>query len=364
MNGFERDFADRILGMTPHISISKNGGGPSDWVTAEKKIKATKDVVAASPFLQRQAILQGKTIGVAIIRGVAPQEEAKVSQLASKIKQGSLSSLVPGDHGIILGKDLARDLGVNVGDTVTLNPREVRAAQLQTSSGTFHVVGIADFGFDQFDAGFAFIHIFDAQELFAVSGPRGVEVKITDALRPEAVVESLRSSLGADYHVSNWRDSQANLFEAMAIEKKVMFVILFLIVAVAAFNLVSTLVMLVIDKQSDIAILKTVGMSSRIVMSVFFFQGLFVGAIGIALGGVFGTLLALNLGAVVNAIENLLRVKIFSSSLFYSAAVPTEVRPSDLIAIVGASFVCCALATIYPAWRAAKTQPAAALRYE
>ncbi|MCQ4166216.1 lipoprotein-releasing ABC transporter permease subunit [Tahibacter harae] len=366
MNGFDNELRTRILGMVSHATISSVDGSMSDWSGAQKKAEANPHVLGAAPFIEREGMLQAERVSGAIVRGVLPDQEPKVSEVHHKMKAGKLEDLVAGGYGIVLGRELSYKLGVDVGDQVVVYAPEIRATPVGAVPRLkrFTVVGIFEIGMEEYDAGLAIVHLADAQRLYQTDGPDGLRLKLDDLFKAFSVARSLSQELGNFYRVRDWMQGHANFFKAIAMEKRVMFMILSLIVAVAAFNLVSTLVMLVQDKQADIAILRTLGASPRSIMGVFMVQGVVVGVIGIALGTFFGVLLATNLEAIVKYIEKTFEISVLPSDVYYISDLPSDMHWDDvgLIALLG--FVFSLLATLYPAWRAARTQPAAALRYE
>jgi len=366
MNGFEKELTDRILGMVAHATVSGVDSSVHDWQHAVEIAQANPHVRGAAPFVERQALLQGHRVTGGIIRGMLPELEPKVSELDRKMVKGSLGDLKRGAFGIVLGSELAMELGVSVGDKVTVYAPEVTVTPIGAVPRfkRCEVVGIFSVGFQEYDEGLAVMHMDDAQRLFQLDGPTGIRLKLDDMFRAWDIGRELAQQLGQFYRVQDWRSGHANFFSAVAMEKKVMFIILSLIVAVAAFNLVSTLVMLVTDKQADIAILRTLGISPRSIMGVFMVQGTIVGAFGILLGVIGGVALALNLPALVKWIEHTFNVEFLSADIYYISEVPSDLHWSDVgwIAAIAVGF--CLLATLYPAWRAARTQPAAALRYE
>lgn len=366
MNGFEKELTDRILGMVAHVTISGVDESVRDWPQAIKLAQANPQVLGAAPFVERQALLQGTRVTGAIIHGVMPDLEPKVSEIDRKMLHGHLDDLKPGAFGIVLGSELAMKLGVGIGDKVTVITPEVNATPVGAVPRykRFNVVGIFSVGFQEYDEGLAVMHMDDAERLFQLDGPTGIRLKLDDAFHAWDIGRSLAVQLGQYYRVQDWREGHANFFRAVAMEKKVMFLILSLIVAVAAFNLVSTLVMLVTDKQADIAILRTLGISPRSIMGVFMVQGVIVGAFGILLGLLGGVLLATNLPALVKWIEHTFNVEFLSADVYYISEVPSDMHWNDVGWIAAIAFVFCLFATLYPAWRAARTHPAAALRYE
>ena len=370
MNGFEKELTDRILGMVSHATISGVGDGADAsvhaWRNAIDKAEANPHVKGAAPYVERQALLQGTRVTGAVIRGVLPEAEPKVSELDRKMIKGKLEDLKAGGFGLILGNELAMHLGVGVGDKVTVITTEVTTTPVGAIPRykRFEVVGIFSVGFQEYDEGLAVMHIEDAERLFQLDGPSGIRLKLDDMFNAWEIGRDLAQQLGQFYRVQDWREGHANFFSAVEMEKKVMFIILSLIVAVAAFNLVSTLVMLVTDKQADIAILRTLGISPQSIMGVFMVQGVIVGAFGILLGIVGGAALALNLPVLVKWVERTFHVEFLSPDVYYISEVPSDMHWNDVGWIGVIAFVFCLLATIYPAWRAARTHPAAALRYE
>ena len=366
MNGFEKQLTERILGMVAHVTISGVDASVHDWRNAVKTANANPHVLGAAPYVERQALLQGARVSGAVIHGVLPDHEPKVSDLDRKMVKGKLGDLKPGAFGIILGNELAMELGVGVGDKVTVITPEVNATPVGAIPRykRFDVVGIFSVGFQEYDQGLAVMHMDDAERLFQLDGPTGIRLRLDDMYHAWDIGSDLAQQLGQFYRVRDWREGHANFFSAVSMEKKVMFIILSLIVAVAAFNLVSTLVMLVTDKQADIAILRTLGISPQSIMGVFMVQGVIVGAFGILLGVLGGVALASNLPDLVKWIEHTFHVEFLSPDIYYISEVPADMHWSDVGWIALIAFVFCLFATVYPAWRASRTQPAAALRYE
>ncbi|MGA8278267.1 MAG: lipoprotein-releasing ABC transporter permease subunit [Rhodanobacteraceae bacterium] len=366
MNGFDKELKDRILGMVAHATISGIDETVRDWPAALKLARANPHVEGAAPYVEREAMLQGSRVAGALIRGVLPDMEPHVSDIDRKMIDGKLSDLKAGGFGIILGKELAETLGVDVGDHVTVFAPQFRASPIGALPRLkrFTVVGIFEVGMQEYDAGLAVVHMDDAEKLYQLDGPTGIRLRLDDLFRAYPIGHDLARELGQSYQVSDWMQGHSNFFKAVAMEKKVMFLILSLIVAVAAFNLVSTLVMLVTDKQADIAILRTLGQSPRSVMGVFMVQGILVGTLGIALGVIFGVALALNVAALVHWIEQTFGIVFLSPDVYYISELPSDLHWSDVGWITAIAFVFCTFATLYPAWRAARTEPAAALRYE
>jgi lipoprotein-releasing system permease protein len=366
MNGFEKELTDRILGMVAHVTISGVDESVRDWQQALKKADANPHVLGAAPYVERQALLKGTRVTGAIIHGVLPDLEPKVSEVDRKMVKGRLDDLKPGAFGIVLGNELAMQLGVGVGDKVTVITPEVNETLVGAMPRykRFDVVGIFSVGFQEYDEGLAIMHMDDAERLFQLDGPTGIRLRVDDISHSWDIGRDLAQQLGQFYRVQDWREGHANFFSAVSMEKKVMFIILSLIVAVAAFNLVSTLVMLVTDKQADIAILRTLGISPQSIMGVFMVQGVIVGAFGILLGVIGGILLATNLESLVKWIEHTFHVEFLSPDVYYISEVPSDMHWNDVGWIALIAFVFCLFATMYPAWRASRTHPAAALRYE
>ncbi|MEO6688965.1 MAG: lipoprotein-releasing ABC transporter permease subunit [Dokdonella sp.] len=366
MNGFDKELKDRILGMVSHATIEGVEETVKDWPQALKLAHDNPHVLGAAPYVERQAMLQGSHVSGAIIRGVMPDLEPTVSDVDRHMVSGKLDDLASGHFGIVLGKELAMTLGVEVGEFVTVFAPEFSATPIGAipRMKRFTVVGIFEVGMQEYDSGLALMSMQDAQTLYRLDGPSGIRLKLDDLFQAYPVGKDLAAHLGQFYRVTDWMQGHSNFFKAVAMEKKVMFLILSLIVAVAAFNLVSTLVMLVQDKQADIAILRTLGQSPRSVMGTFMVQGMLVGTLGIALGVFFGVLLSLNLAAIVHWIEQTFHVTFLSPDVYYISELPSDLHWNDVAWITITAFVFCTFATLYPARRAAKTDPAAALRYE
>ena len=366
MNGFDRELKDRILGMVAHATVEGVDESVRDWPQALARAERNPHVLGAAPYVEREAMLQGERVSGAIVRGVLPEYEPHVSEIDRKMVVGKLDDLSAGSFNIILGRELAMKLGVSVGDHANLITSQVSTSPMgvQPRFKRFTVSGIFEVGMQEYDGALAVVHMKDAQTLYRLDGPSGIRLRLDDMFRAWSVARELSGQLGQAYRVSDWMQGHSNFFKAIAMEKKVMFLILSLIVAVAAFNLVSTLVMLVTDKQADIAILRTLGQSPRSIMGVFMVQGVLVGTLGIALGVLFGVLLAANLPEIVRWIEQAFGVSFLSADVYYISEVPSQLEWSDVSWITLTAFLFCILATLYPAWRAARIEPAAALRYE
>ena len=367
MTGFQEELRSRILGTVSHATISGFDGPMQDWQKAVKIAEADKRVLGAAPYVEREAWLQAMEDQGAMIRGILPDQEPKVSDLDKKMKEGKLSDLKPGQLNIILGTELAKYLGVTVGDKVTMLIAERNATPvgILPKMRRFNVVGIFEAGAQEYDFGLALVHMQDMQRMGRMGdNVTGVRLRLTDLWNSWEVARDLTDQMKGDYRVRDWSGDHANFFRALKMEKTVMFVLLSLVIAIAAFNLVSSLVMLVQDKQSDIAILRTLGLSPASVMQVFMIQGMVIGLLGITIGVISGVLLSLNLSYIVKFIESMTGNELMPSDVYYISGVPTHVVASDVITISVVAFFMCLLATIYPAWRASRTDPASALRYE
>jgi lipoprotein-releasing system permease protein len=366
MNGFEKQLRDSILGMAAHATISSVGGSIRDWHDVIATARRDRHVLGAAPYLDSQALLQGMRRSGALVSGILPDEQPAVSDIGRKMIRGRLADLKPGAFGMILGNELAMELGVGVGDKVTVYTSDINVTPIGGVARfkRFTVVGIFSVGFQEYDEGLALIHLEDAERLFQADGPGGVRLKLDDMFRAWPITRELAGDLGGYYRITTWEQGHSNFFRALAMEKLVMFIILSLVVAVAAFNLVSTLVMLVNDKQADIAILRTLGISPRSITGVFMVQGVIVGTFGILLGVLGGVPLAINIPVLAKWVERTFGVQILSPDVYYISEVPSDMHWSDVGWIVAIAFAFCLVATLYPAWRASRTQPAEALRYE
>ena len=368
MNGFQKELRERILGVVSHVQVSGAGGELENWAGTIQAVARHPRVRAAAPYVQAQGMLSfdGQVRG-AIVRGILPEAEDKVADFARHMRTGTLDALRPGEFGVVLGGELARALRVRPGDKVTLLAPQglVTPAAVLPRVKQFRVVGLFEVGMYEFDSGLALVHMADAQALYRMdSRVSGVRLKLDDLFAAPQVGRELMRYLDTDAWVSDWTRSHANFFRAVEIEKRMMFLILLLIVAVAAFNIVSTLVMAVQDKRADIAILRTLGASPRSVMGIFVVQGTLIGVVGLAAGIAGGVALALNIDVVVPALERLLGVHFLAKDVYYISELPSDLHWSDVWTIGIVSFLLTLLATLYPSWRAARTQPADALRYE
>jgi len=374
MNGFQKELRTRILGVASHLEITGNNNQLSDWPYVANYSAKQPHVLASAPYIMAQGMLSyDQGVQGAIIRGVLPIAEDKVADLGRNMQVGHLTDLKAGEFGIILGADLAYNLGAQVGDKVV-----VMAPQGQfTPAGVvprlkqFTIVGLFQVGMYEYDAGLALIHMDDAAKLYRMGDSvSGVRLKLDDLFGAPSISASIATQLNGSasskgqYYVSDWTQQHANFFKAVQMEKRVMFIILTLIVAVAAFNIVSTLVMAVTDKRADIAIMRTLGASPASVMFIFIIQGALIGLIGTVFGAVSGILIALNIGTIIPFIEGLFHVQFLSKEVYAISDLPSDLIWSDVMLIVTMSFILSLLATLYPSWRASKINPAEALRYE
>ncbi len=368
MNGFQKEVRARILGVVSHVQIMSDGGRLADWRAVAKIALAEPRVAAAAPYVDAQGMLSfGPSVRGAIVRGILPDLEDQVADLGRHMRAGALDALKPGEFSIVLGADLARALGALPGDKIVLiAPQgQVTPAGVIPRLKQFTIAGTFEVGMSPYDSGLALIHLEDAQRLYQM-GDRvsGLRLKLDDLFSARAVARGLMPSLPAESYATDWTRSHSNYFRAVEIEKRMIFIMLTLIVAVAAFNIVSTLVMLVTDKQPDIAILRTLGASPASVMQIFVVQGALIGVIGTLIGVTGGVLLGLNVETVVPAIEHVLGFKFLAKDVYYIPDLPSDVQAGDVVTIAVTSLVLSFLATIYPSWRASRVNPAEALRYE
>ena len=368
MNGFEAELRERILGMTAHATVTGKYGQLDNWRELDQKLKGTPHVQGAAPFITGQVMINAdRRVSGTMLNGIQPDYESRVSDVADKMKAGKLSDLVAGEYGIVLGAELAGYLGVMMGDKITVISPQINStpAGIVPRMRRFTVVGIFQVGMYEYDRNMALIHIDDAAKLFRMEDAvSGLRIKLDDLFNAPQITRSLANALYGEYQVSDWTLAHNNFFKAIQTEKRVMFIILLLIVAVAAFNIVSTLVMVVTDKRGDIAILKTQGLTSGSVMGIFMVLGSIIGVVGTALGTLGGILLALNVETIVPAIERLLQVQFMAADVYYISELPSKLVWSDVYVIAGMAFFLSLLATIYPAWQASRINPAEVLRYE
>ncbi len=368
MNGFEAELRERILGMTAHATATGRFGQLDDWQALDKKLVDYPHVQGSAPFITGQVMINAdRRVSGTMLNGILPEYEAKVSDVANKMKYGALTDLVPGEYGIVLGLELANYLGVSMGDKITVISPQINStpAGIVPRMRRFTVVGVFQVGMYEYDRNMALIHIDDAAKLFRMdSAVSGLRIKLDDLFNAPQITRSMAKALSDDYQVSDWTLAHSNFFRAIQTEKRVMFIILLLIVAVAAFNIVSTLVMVVTDKRGDIAILKTQGLTSGSIMGIFMVLGSIIGVVGTALGTVGGILLALNVETIVPTLERLFNVQFMAADVYYISELPSKLVWTDVYSIAGMAFLLSLLATIYPAWQASRINPAEVLRYE
>jgi lipoprotein-releasing system permease protein len=359
MNGFQKEIRARMLGASPHLEVVADGGRLNNWQTILDKVVQNPQVSAAAPYVAGQGMLSfGQSVQGVMVRGIDPAKETAITELSNKIKAGSLEDLRSGEFGIVLGVDLARALGVRLGEKIMLiTPQgQISPIGMMPRLKQFRVVGIFEIGMAPYDNNLALINISDAQKLFLLGDAvTGISAKLRDVDLAPQVSRDIQRKLPDDLYANDWTHQNSNYFRAVQMEKNMMFIILSLIVAVAAFNIVSTLVMAVTDKQADIAILRTLGASPRSIMKIF---------IGTLLGALGGIVLALNLDVVVPFIEHLFGVQFLAKDVYYISELPSDLRYHEVMVVTGISFLISLLATLYPSFRASKTQPAEALRYE
>ncbi len=369
MNGFESELRNRILGMASHATISDYSGALPHWGSVLEQAKQHDDVTGAAPYVEGQLMLSsGGQVSGAIARGILPQYERDVADIEEKIQAGRLDSLQGGAWNIVLGKELAYSLRLRLGDKVTIiTPQtNVTAAGFMPRLKTFTVSGIFELGMHEYDSALVFMHAEDAGKLFRLpkGSVTGIRLKLTDMFQAHKIAEDVASTLDDSYWVSDWTRRHANFFSAIKTERMVMFIILTLIVAVAAFNIISTLIMVVTDKQADIAILRTLGASPRSIMLVFMVQGTMVGVMGTLIGMLAGAISGAYIGEAIALVESTFGFKFLAPDVYYISDLPSELRWQNVLTAGGFAFVVSVLATLYPARRAAKVQPAEALRYE
>lgn len=369
MNGFHKEVRSRILGVASHVQISSINGVLTNWqYVADEAIKHPQ-VMAAAPYVNAQGMLShNQVVQGVIVRGILPDTENRVADFAQMMVMGTLHQLQAGEFGIVIGIELARSLGAFPGDKIVLiSPQgQVTPAGILPRLKQFTVTGVFEAGHFEYDSGLALIHMADAQKLYRMEPNQvsGVRLKLQDMFQAPQVVRDLASVVSADNYLTDWTHQHANYFRAIQIEKRMLSLILALIIAVAAFNIVSTLVMAVTDKQSDIAILRTLGASPGSIMKIFIVQGTLIGALGTVLGVIGGMLLAYHVGEVVAFIEQLFSVQFLSQEVYYISQIPSDPQLEDIVTVAAVSFILTLLATLYPSYRASKVNPAEALRYE
>ncbi len=369
MNGFDKEIKKRVFSMVPPITVSSMSGFISGWEDLQKVMQGYPYITAAAPFVNGEVLLSySGGVQPALVSGILPQEEKKISAIANKMTQGELTNLIPGKFGIVLGEGLANRLGAEMGDKVTVVTPQVSLspAGVLPRFKRFTVVGVfkAGSGFG-FDAGYAFVHMQDAQKLLGFgNNVTGLHLNVKDVFNAPRDAHLLAKELSPSASISTWANQFGEFFHAVELEKRMMFLILLLIIAVAAFNLVSTLIMVVNEKQADIAILRTFGATPRMIMTIFVIQGGLIGVLGTLLGVVGGVLLAWNVTAIVDTIQAIFNVQFLSSDVYFVNYLPSVIEVKDVLTIGLASLMLSLIATLYPAWRASKTDPVESLRYE
>jgi lipoprotein-releasing system permease protein len=367
MNGFQKEVRDKMLSVLSHVEVFNASGALSDWQRVAAQVKQHPEVVAAAPYINAQAMFSsGDTFRGALVRGVDPQTEPGVSDIAGKLAGGRITDLVDGEFGVVLGIELAHSLGITIGDKVTLIAPQgnVTPAGVVPRLKQFRLVATFESGHNDYDASLALIHVGDAQRLFRLAGPTGVRLRLTDMQRAPQVTAELAQQVEPGLLLRDWSRQNRTWFAAVQTEKTMMFLILSVIVIVGAFALVSTLVMTVTEKQSDIAILRTLGASPGAILRVFVVQGALIGVLGVLLGVGIGLLTAYNVDVIVPWIERVLGLRFLPPDIYPISRLPSDPRASDIVPITLISLALSLLATLYPSWRAARTRPAEALRYD
>lgn len=368
MNGFQREIRTRILSVAAHVQITSLNDQLNEWRAIADVARTNPEVVAAAPYVNQQALVSsGNNVRGAYVRGIIPEYEDRVEELSQHMQEGSLASLKPGEFNIVLGVEMARALGVGVGDKVMLiAPQgQVTPAGILPRVRQFTVTGVFKVDHFEFDSGLAVVSMEDAQKLYRMGDAvSGVRLKLKDLFDAQRVAAELSPHYASDIMIMDWTRLNANYFRAVDIEKRMMFLVVFLIIVVASFNIVSSLFMAVKDKQADIAILRTLGASPASINRIFLIQGTIVGVVGTLAGVACGVALAANVETVVGFFEGLFHVRVLSPEVYYISELPSELRLEDVLLTAAFSFVVCVLATLYPSWRAARINPAEALRYE
>ena len=370
MNGFGNELRNRIIGASSHLQISEGDSTLSHWQIVADQVKNTPHVLASAPFVQGQGLLSFNSASQGtLVRGILPAQEVKVAEFADKMKVGKLEDLRAGEFNIILGADFASFLGLSLGDKVVLMSPSGQVTPVGTMPRMkqFNLVGVFQTGYQNADFGLALVHMDDAAKLYRMGDKvSGLRIKLDDPFLTAQVAPRMAAQLGSqgNYYISDWVQENPNFFAALKMEKRIMSIIMVLVVAVAAFNIVSTLIMAVIDKRADIAIMRTFGASPRSIMQIFIIQGALIGIVGTLAGVALGLLIAMNIDVIVPFIENLFHVQFLAKDVYYITEVPSQVLWSDVTIITLTSFILSLLATLYPSYKASKINPAEALRYE
>lgn len=368
MNGFQKEIRARILGVTSHLQVGAISDNLHDWPLIAERMDSNPQVLATAPYVSGQGMVAlNESVQGVMVRGILPQAENRIADIATKTKAGSLDHLQEGEFGIAIGTDLARALGAYIGDKILLiTPQgQITPAGMIPRLKQFQVVAIFEVGMSPYDNAMALIHLADAQKLYRMGDAvSGIGARLENLDRAPITAREIQQTLPQNLYTTDWTQQNAAYFSVVALEKKMMFIILSLIVLVAAFNIVSTLVMAVTDKQADIAILRTLGASPSSIMKIFMVQGILIGLVGMTLGVAGGVLIALNIGTLVPFIENLFNVQFLSKEFYYISELPSDLHWEDVATVAGMSFLISLLATLYPSRRAARIQPAEALRYE
>ena len=368
MNGFGNELRDRTLSMTSHATISGYDGYLRDWPGVIKKVESNAEVISAAPYISKEVMLSnGRRVSGSLVRGIEPEMETKVSLVESKMVSGSLFDLKPGEYGLVIGRELANSLGVYEGDRITvITPQaSITAVGVMPRLRRFRVVGVFEVGMHQYDAAMAYMHLEDAAKLFSYKDKiNGVRLKLTDLFDAPRITREIEKNFGEEYWVKDWSKQNKNFFRALQTEKTVMFIILLMMVSVAALNIVSTLMMTVTDKEPDIAILRALGMRPSSIMTIFIIQGAFIGFFGTVIGVAAGVPVALNVFELVSWLEQVFSTDFLPSDVYYISDITADVKVSEVLIYALSAFSVTILATIYPAWRASRTLPAEALRYE
>lgn len=367
MNGFQKEVRDRMLSVIPHIEVINYGGALTDWENTAELLKTNPHVLGVAPYSFGQGLVSsGSSVRGVVIRGIDPRSEPNVSDISDQMLVGTLTDLKSGEFGIVLGRDLASILRLRIGDKVNVIIPQGRTtpAGIVPRMRAFTLVGVFSSGHYEYDSTMVLIDLKDAEALFRQNGPSGLQVRVDDMNQAPAISYDLLKVLPRTFAVTDWSKQNRTWFAAVQVEKRMMAIILFLIVLVGAFGLVSSMVMTVTEKQSDIAILRTLGASPASIMTIFMVQGAVVGVIGVTVGVVLGLGIACNLDVIVPTIESLFGIQFLPKEVYFISSLPSDPRAEDIIPIALFSFLLSLAATVYPSWRASKTKPAEALRYE